>query len=305
MPSDAAQGQGSVPQVRDRVSHEGIVPPGVRIRFGHAAVQVVADQVGADVLHIKGPAADPDLRGSGGGSDADVLVRPEHVERLLAAMESAGWRRRGRFETGSPFGHALAEWHPHFGYADVHRFFPGMGAPHESFEVLWSTRQTRGLAGIECCVPDRTGQVLVHVLNGVRGHHMRLTDDLLDALVPSRAVFAELVERTGSAIAVDAALGQLERHRGRREYALWKVTSEGGTRVQEWAARIRAAPTLRAKARLVVLAPLVNTDHLATMLGHEPSRAEVAREFVARPARGVAQEWRARVTPRLRGTHRR
>ena len=35
------------------------VPLPVRLRFGHAALQHVADGIAVDVLHIKGAAVDP------------------------------------------------------------------------------------------------------------------------------------------------------------------------------------------------------------------------------------------------------
>ena len=38
------------------------VPLPVRLRFGHAAVQYLAEEIGVDLLHIKGAAVDPSLR---------------------------------------------------------------------------------------------------------------------------------------------------------------------------------------------------------------------------------------------------
>ena len=70
-----------------------------------------------------------------GGSDADVLVRPSQVRRFVRVLEGAGWQRRSRFHTGSPFGHAQTYWHDHLGYADVHRFFPGLGQGDDTFEA--------------------------------------------------------------------------------------------------------------------------------------------------------------------------
>ncbi len=37
------------------------MPPSVGIRFAHAALQVLADDNGIDLLHIKGPAVDDSL----------------------------------------------------------------------------------------------------------------------------------------------------------------------------------------------------------------------------------------------------
>ena len=58
------------------------IPLGVRLRLGRAAIQTIADQSGADILHIKGDAVDPSLRPrSRVGTDIDVLVRPAHLTR--------------------------------------------------------------------------------------------------------------------------------------------------------------------------------------------------------------------------------
>ena len=99
-----------------------------------------------------------------------------------------------------------------------------------------------------------------------------------------------LVASLRAEVAFSAGLGELERYRGRREYLLWKVTSQGGTRLEEWVARVWAAPTPRAALQLALRAPRVNTEHLAIRIGHQPTRVEVLREFVARPVRGVTQE---------------
>jgi hypothetical protein len=60
--------------------------------------------------------------------------------------------------------------------------------------------------------------------------------------------------------------------------------------VEEWLARVRAARGLRGKARLLMRAPLVNIDHLANVLGREPTRGEVCREFAHRWRRAVLDD---------------
>ena len=117
------------------------VPLWVRLRFGRAALQVVADEIGADVLHIKGNAADPSLRPSEAyGTDVDILVRPAHVARLDRALRSRGWRVYSTFVYGSPFGHAQTYLHDAWGYLDLHRWFPGFRtAPDAAFDRMWST----------------------------------------------------------------------------------------------------------------------------------------------------------------------
>ena len=222
------------------------VPVRVRVEFGHAAVQVVANELGVDLLHIKGVATDQDLTGPGGGTDADILVRPEHVQTLLPALRSRGWEQRSRFLTGSPFGHAVEMWHAQWGYADLHRFFPGMQG-QGWFDALSDAAELRPLAAIACRVPNRAGRVLVHVLNGVRNGHLDVTREeittSLESGASSWAEFDRLVISLDASLALDAALGELDHHRGEPSYDLWRVTLHGGTRTQEWAARVKAAPS--------------------------------------------------------------
>ena len=89
-----------------------------------------------------------------------------------------------------------------------------------------------------------------------------------------------------------AGIGELHTLPPSPERDLWQaVTREG--RLQEWRARIAAAPDLRTRAVLVLRAPLVNTDHLTKELGHAPSRTEIIRAFLLRSRRAV-QELRHR-----------
>ena len=78
---------------------EVAVPLDVRLRFGRAAVQVVADRIGAAVLHIKGDAVDPSLRLMKAGTDVDILVRPPDVSPLDRAIRREGWRLYSTFAT--------------------------------------------------------------------------------------------------------------------------------------------------------------------------------------------------------------
>lgn len=135
------------------------------VALAHAAVQVLAEDCGADVLHIKGPAVDDSLLDSRPAQDAeadgestevvrrssidaDVLVRPGHVQRLLEAMQSSGrWTSVSRFEDSSPFEHDATLEHPFLGHTDVHRWFPGIGCePETAFGQLTSACRFCGLA---------------------------------------------------------------------------------------------------------------------------------------------------------------
>ena len=277
------------------------VPMRVRVAMSHAAVQVVADRAGVDLLHVKGAALDPSLSRPGRhGTDADVMVRPHDASRTVSALCDSGWRRVNGFEGGSPFGHAATLLHPVWGYADVHRSFPGITAPPAvAFQRLWSDRYLRDIAGVACPVPSVPAQLMLLVLNAGRSSGAdRMNGDLeatwSRASDLEQAKVRALADELAAQVAFAAGAGGLGEFRHAREYALWRVQSEGGTRMEEWRARIRAAPTRRAALLLALRAPLVNVDHLTSRLGRPPSRVEIAAEFFARPGRGLTEELRAR-----------
>lgn len=277
------------------------MPVRVQVTFSHAALQVVADQAGADVLHIKGVAVDPAFAPHRrAGTDADVLVRPAHLRILLDAMEAAGWERLSSFDSGSPFGHAATYAHPHWGHADVHRWFPGIGLdPAAAFDLLWSEWERRDLAGVACPVPSPAAHSTLLLLNAARGGGLNLRALDIEALwthadQTRRDEILALVTELDAHVAFAAATGGLERFREAPDYDLWRIARDGGTRVAEWRARIKATPRWQDRVRLAARATLVNVDHLTVRLGHRPSPGEVFREFVARPLRGVTEQRRAR-----------
>lgn len=232
-----------------------------------------------------------------GGTDADLLVRPRHADAYLRSLALARWSPLTSFQSDSDFGSSSTLWHNLWGHADVHRFFPGIGAPPEvAFERLWRDRQVKEIAGIPCWVPSISAQAVILVLNAARSQGTRQGDiDVawVNASPERRREMTELVADLQAEVAFAAGIGELERFRGAREYDLWRIESQGGTRMAKWRARIKAAPTVRDRARLAFRAPLVNTDHVAVILGRPPTRREVVREFFARPARGLREEGRA------------
>jgi hypothetical protein len=270
-----------VPGARD-------VPTSARVALAHAAVQRLADEAGADVLHIKGPAVAPGLRPwKSTGSDVDVIVRPEHLDRLMAALDRHGWRTETTFEAGSAFDHAANLFHPSWGLLDVHRLYPGMEAdPSGAFSVLWEGRWRHDIAHVPCVVPAPVAQSLVLLLHAARtptgGEHPDVPANWTNRTEPERDAIRDLAERTGSTVGLAAATGGLAAHAGTPEAALWEVFAGDGDRLDEWRARWRAARGPRAKASVVVRSLGVNRYYLAQRLGHEPSRGEVAREAVAR-----------------------
>jgi hypothetical protein len=269
--------------------------------MAHAAVEYVAGFADTDLLHIKGPALDPDLMWEGrGGTDADVLARPEHLARFLDALLRSGWVQMDTFETSSSFEHSATFHHELWGYVDVHRYIPGIALdPRKAFDVLWDQRKARAIAGHICAVPSGPAQILILVLHAARsGGSKRGRDDVAaswgTASSPVRQQVLDLVSRLDAHVGFSVIEGNLDRYRSAPDYALWKVASEGGTRFDEWRARAKAAPTRRAALRILLRAPLVNVDHLAILLGRKPTPVEIAREFFRRFKRGLREQWRVK-----------
>lgn len=261
------------------------VPPWANVHLSHAAVQRVAELAGVDVLHIKGPATDVSLRqGMHRSSDVDVLVRPAHLERLLAELAARGWTPFTGFDEGSPFGHAANFAHASWCLADVHRRLPGPRAdPSAVFDRLWRDHGVAQIAHQPCPVPSLAGQVLVQTLHAARSHGSERSDAWLlcgdELQAETRHLAAELQATTAFA----AGIGELDEHRGAPDHALWSFWSRAdGDRLDEWTGRIRAAKGWTARLRVLRQALRVNRTHLALRLGREPNRGEVLREQFAR-----------------------
>jgi hypothetical protein len=284
------------------------VPTTVRLSLAHAAVQSIADQHGFDVLHVKGLALDPSLVWPGRTStDADVLVRPAHVQPLLGVLGGHGWSVASSFENGSAFEHSTTLWHDQWQFLDLHRTFPGIDRnPERSFDRLWRDRGTTTLATVACAVPSVQAQSLLLLLHAARAagdaRAARDVEYVWGAASSERqAEIRRLVVELGADVAFSVILGELEQHRGEPEYALWKVWSAGGTRLDEWRARIEVAPTLRAKVEVVLRSMRVNVEHLELVRQRPVTRSEIVLEFFARPMRGVREEVRRRVAPMRKG----
>ena len=253
-------------------------PIAARVHLAHAVVQKLSEERHIDVLHLKGPAVLPGLRLEGRHStDVDILVRPSHLSRLIGALESISWEQRTEFATGSVFAHAANWWHDDWGWVDVHVSWPGVGMEAEqAFDVLARGSLLLPIAHWECPVPSRSAQRLILVLHAARSPGSTDIDQAWNAAEPAeqaevRALAAEL----DAAVALAAGIGELELHRDHPTYALWRHFAEGGTRLEEWRARLAAAPSARAKADLVTSAMRVNRDHLRMELGRPPTREEV------------------------------
>lgn len=290
------------------------VPLHARIRIGHAVLQVLADDAGIDVLHIKGYAVQPGLYRAGRSStDVDLLVRPAHATRLLDVIAQHGWRRVTSFRSGSIFEHAAVAWHDTWGYADVHRVMPGVGLDGAAaFERLWATSEFAQIAGVPCRVPSPRHQAMVVVLHDARTpsravsadvRHVRehVDDDERAALrAEARAFDAEL--------AWAAATDTLDAFRGHPQYPLWAAVRSGAGRVELLRARVRSARGPLAKAGIVAGAAWPNRDHLRMSLGREPTAADIAgdlRERMRDAVRGVTGGITRIWARRSRSRHRR
>ncbi|MFL6170237.1 MAG: nucleotidyltransferase family protein [Ornithinibacter sp.] len=287
MTAAPAPGPGEVAEALD-------VPLRVRVELAHAAVQALAERAGVDVLHVKGPAVHPGLRDSGrAGTDVDVIVRPSGVEALMGALRAHGWRVETTFDAGSAFDHAANLYHPSWGLLDVHRHYPGMDRdPAGTFDRLWADRTCMALAHVSCAVPDPIAQSLVLLLHAARtpvpvGPHPDIAPNWTDRTDQDRERIRALAADTGATVALAAATGHLDEHRGDPEAALWEVFVHGGDRLDEWGARWRAARGPRAKASVARRALRVNRYYLGRRIGHPPTRTDVAAEFVRRLAEGV------------------
>lgn len=272
---------------------EADVPLTVRVRLARPAVQVIADEVGADILHIKGDAVDPRLRPVvTPGTDVDAMVRPAHIPRLDAALKAHGWRVYSTFSYGSPFEHAQTYLHDMWGYFDLHRSFPGIRLQAAAaFDLLWRDRERLELPGALGSAPSLEMQSTLLVLNAARNRDP--SEDPIRRWIEKpgvdRAAVDACVARLQAQVAFAAAAGELERYRGARDYALWRVVSQGGSRSAEWRARVRAARSPGDAARIILRAPRVNIEQLQHKLGRPPTRAEVVAAFVGRPVRALRE----------------
>lgn len=270
------------------------VPLIVRMHLGRAAIQTIAREHGVDLLHIKGDAVDATLRPtSSGGTDIDVLIRPNHVRTMDLRLRAHGWRVYTTFDKGSPFGHAQTYHHDVWGFLDLHRFFPGIRVDASvAFESLWENRTTIEFGGSPCSVPALPAQAAILILNAARMRVGRRRDLLAawdNATEQDRARVLHEIESLDAHLAFDAAFGDLERHRGEREYRLWRAVSLGGGRLDEWWGRIQAADTTRARLQVILTAPQVNLEHLELELGRRPTKREILRQFLHRLRMGARE----------------
>lgn len=271
------------------------MPSFVGIRFAHASLQALAEDHGIDLLHIKGPTVDESLLdGPRESIDADVLVRPAHVDRLIAAMHEHSWTTQYRFEDGSAFEHASTLVHPFLAPVDVHRRFPGIdGDAAAAFDRLWADRHLTDLAGMPCAVPSVPAQRLLLIVHAARSgalEHRDIRMSWAEASDEQRDELVRLADELGAGVALAAGTGRLDEFAGLPGYDLWKVLStRERSLVRIWVARVRAAPTRRAALHAALRLLLPNRRRMETRLGRPPSRREVATAYFSRSRTGTRE----------------
>ena len=175
-----------------------------------------------------------------GGTDIDILVRPAHVLLWTAPSADTGGRSTPPLRMVRPFGHAQTYAHPLWDYVDVHRLFPGIGLePGAAFTRLWWDRPAWTSPARSARFPDvhRAGdRARAERGAGAVGRSLGSAAGLVRRHGQERAGIEAVVADLDARIAFDAAIGQLDRHRGKREDRLWRAVSQNGTRLDEWRA---------------------------------------------------------------------
>lgn len=263
------------------------LPQDMRIRLGHALMEYTARKHKIRLLHIKGYAVDPGLYPAGRrSSDIDVLVHPAEVETLINLLKAGGWKHATGFKSGSLFQHAATLWHDSWGYIDVHRAFPGIGAPSAVFfDELWKCRKSRGIADVSCTVPAAEHQALLIVLHAGRDP-VRGASDVghLQGTLSVEVWQSVQIEasRFGAGLALAAATGRLREHRGHPEHDVWAAVSAGSSRIELLRARARAANSFPRRLGVVMSGLLPNRDHLRMSLRREPNVWDFIQEMSGR-----------------------
>jgi len=285
------------------------IPLLLRTRLAHATLQAIADDCGADILHIKGPAVDAALLPAKDeapadataeeaaiprlSQDADVLVRPAHLKRFLAALTRYGWIGKTRLYSGGVVEHSVDWWHPELGGVDLHVRFPGIRlAPERAFADLWRDRTSTEIAHRACHVPTVDAQRLVLLMHAARNGGPASPDVgpcWTNATPAEQERVSELAAALGAQVALAGATGGLDEHADRPEYDLWRLLGEGGADVfQLWLAFVKAAPTPLDRMRAILYAVRVKAERVDLTLQRHATPIEVVRNQGNRLKRGYA-----------------
>lgn len=260
----------------------------VRLHLAHGVLQALADRAGTRVLHVKGVVWHPALtKGRHASTDCDLLVDPTGLRGMINALEASGWEQITSFEHGSVFAHAATFYHPVWGTADLHRWFPGIHADAQaSFDALWSDRAHVPCGGRGVPVPSLTGQRLIMLVHAARTGKFGAAGDVERAWGSAgeqeRAAVTALAESLGAVVPLAIATGRDDEVSGMPQARLWIAMHDHENATAVWWARLQDAQGVRERARVLWAALHVNPDHLALRLGRAPTRGDVAREWVDR-----------------------
>lgn len=215
------------------------IPVALRVHLAHAVVQAVADEATVDILHIKGPAAAA-VRGLDRPSvDADVLVRPSHLKRLVAALRRSGWERVTELYSGGLVEHSANWYHPQVGQLDLHVRFPGiMLDPADAFDHLWVARETVEIAHRPVSVPSASAHRLIVLIHAARNPGARTPEIAVTWHALSDAERADVSAESAAlsaSTALAASLGVLDPNETAHDAAMWRLYAED----------VSAAPTLQ------------------------------------------------------------
>ena len=281
--------------------NEEVLPQRTTVLFTHAVAQFIADEVGADVLHIKGPAVESNALALGAlptdpvrtSVDADVLVRPAHIPLMLQGLTRHGWTLLYDFSGGSPFRHAATLGREGLANVDVHRYFPGIELePEAAFSRLWEDRRSLTIAAQRIHVPSLLAQRLILILHAARSPAFDLTKEArapwVSADPETRGDLARLAADLNADVAFRAATGGLDLVRNEPSHDLWAALSTGeASQVRLWGARVRAARGWRESVRTGVSLLAPNTGRMASRIGRPLNGGELLRAYVEQARRGV------------------
>lgn len=270
---------------------ESGIPLEARIRLGHAMVQGVADQVGVDLVHIKGYAVDQGLYREGRAStDVDIWVRPSQVYRLIQALAAHDWKPLTSFRSGSIFEHAAVSLHPMWGYVDIHRVMPGVGlTPEEAFERVWAEHKTVEIAEYLCPVPSADHQKAVIILHEARsgvGHQPDVDHIRVQLTEEQRLHLRGIASSWKADAAWAAATDRLELFTDHPEYPLWKAVRTNASSIALLKARLQTEQHWLKRAELIAYAATPNLDHLRLTLHREPTVQDIVQDLTQRWTKG-------------------
>ncbi|HEY7717182.1 MAG TPA: nucleotidyltransferase family protein [Pedococcus sp.] len=292
---------------------------GEAVALAHALLAHLAQEEGVRVLFVKGPTAVAmGARPARPSSDVDVLCEPGGAERVGAALERRGWRRRVPASFTDTLRHAaplMFEHSVHYIHdewpcdLDIHFTFPGFLAPEDVvFDALWERRTTTPVAHRDVPCADLLGQAAIVGLHALRdpgvGHSDAdlafLTGALRSLGADEREELARLAAATGS----DRSLRPLLDAVGAptvdgpwsasADLARWQArAAHGQVPSTLWVIELRRAPWARKPLVLWRAVFLPKEVILAGHVGAEPGRVEMARLRLARLRRGLQSLRRA------------